>query len=79
MIKMKHLLIIFVFITSLDRQIGATLKFKLLKKFLDFQKSLATDCHLPERIVDIPVRIHYEYGDDTEPYSVFMTPGVLLT
>ncbi|KRT81367.1 hypothetical protein AMK59_5794, partial [Oryctes borbonicus] len=62
-----------------NRQIGTTIKFKLLSKFLDFQKGLAKDCNLLEKLVDIPVRFHHEYGNDEETYTVFMTPGVLLT
>lgn len=63
----------------LDRQIGTTIKFKLLTKFLDFQKGLVKDCRLLEKLADIPIRFNYEYGNDKETYTVFMTPGVLLT
>lgn len=62
-----------------DRQIGTSIKFKLMKKYLEFSKSLVTDCNLPEKIGDIPMRFHYEYGSDADSFTVFMVPGVLLT
>lgn len=66
-------------ILILDRQIGTTIKFKLLQKFVDFQKGLVQDCNLYEKLAEIPVLFNHFYGDDTETYTVYMTPGVLLT
>ncbi|KAK9730736.1 ABC transporter [Popillia japonica] len=62
-----------------NRQIGATLKFKLLSKFVDFQRGLTKDCRLPKKLAEIPIHFNYEYGSDQETYTVYMTPGVLLT
>ncbi|XP_022905337.1 ABC transporter G family member 20-like [Onthophagus taurus] len=62
-----------------NRQIGQTLKFKLLSLFLDFQKSLINDCNLFEKLADIPIDFNYEYGNDKTTFTVFMIPGVLIT
>ncbi|KAG5872759.1 hypothetical protein JTB14_030154 [Gonioctena quinquepunctata] len=62
-----------------NRQIGATLKTKLVDLYIKFQNGLFDDCHFTPKLGDLPVNINFIYGDIEEPYTVFMLPGSLIT
>ncbi|KAI2474061.1 ABC transporter G family member 23-like [Diabrotica virgifera virgifera] len=62
-----------------NRQIGATLKYKLIDLYTKFQNSLFDDCDFVPGFGDLPVNINFIYGDGDEPYTVFMIPGSLIT
>ncbi|XP_017786452.1 PREDICTED: ABC transporter G family member 23-like [Nicrophorus vespilloides] len=62
-----------------NRQIGATIKYKILKMYEEFAVQTFTDCKLLEKLGKIPMRFAFEFGTEDETYTVFMVPGVLLT
>ncbi|XP_056637728.1 uncharacterized protein LOC130445863 [Diorhabda sublineata] len=62
-----------------NRQIGATLKSKLVDLYTKFQNSVFDDCNFTAGFSDLPVKINFVYGDSEEPYTVFMIPGSLIT
>lgn len=63
-----------------DRQIGTTIKYKLFNLYVDFQKAVYVDCNYTEGLANIPMKFNDAvYGDEDETYTVFMTPGMLLT
>lgn len=63
-----------------DRQIGTTVKYKLFNLYVDFQKAVYVDCNYTEGLANIPMKFNDAvYGSEDETYTVFMTPGMLLT
>ncbi|XP_074031882.1 uncharacterized protein [Leptinotarsa decemlineata] len=62
-----------------NRQIGATLKSKLIDLYIKFQTDLFEDCNFLRKLGELPVNINFIYGDNIEPYTVFMLPGSLIT
>ncbi|CAG9819085.1 unnamed protein product [Phaedon cochleariae] len=62
-----------------NRQIGATLQVKLVDLYINFQNDLFNDCKFIPGLADLPIDIDYYYGDQDEPYTVFMIPGSLIT
>ncbi|CAH0554397.1 unnamed protein product [Brassicogethes aeneus] len=63
-----------------NRQIGQTMKYKLLTLYLDFQKDVLEDCKLNKKLADMPLHFFDGiYGKSTETFTVFMTPGTLVT
>lgn len=63
-----------------DRQIGTTIKYKLYNLYIDFQKAVYVDCNYTEGLANIPMKFNDAvYGSEDETYTVFMTPGMLLT
>ncbi|CAG9862958.1 unnamed protein product [Phyllotreta striolata] len=62
-----------------NRQIGATLKYKLIDLYTDYQNKLFEDCGFVPGLGDLPVDINFIYGDINEPYTVFMIPGSFIT
>ncbi|KAL3270034.1 hypothetical protein HHI36_009090 [Cryptolaemus montrouzieri] len=63
-----------------NRQIGYTIKFKLLDLYMDFQKSLFGDCDYEKKFAEKPVHFFEPiYGEEGDHFTEFMTPGVLLT
>lgn len=71
---------VLIFFYPADRQIGTTIKYKLIKLFIDFQKGVFSDCNYFKDLADIPINFHDAiYGSEDETYTVFMTPGMILT
>lgn len=62
-----------------DRQVGATLKYKLIGLYQDFQKQIFNECKFNPRLGNSPVDLEGIYGELDEPYTIFMTPGAVLT
>nr|XP_022905336.1 ABC transporter G family member 20-like isoform X2 [Onthophagus taurus] len=62
-----------------NRQIGLTLKSKLLAKFVHFQKKLFKDCEYLEKLIDQPLNFHYLFGNEKEEFINSMVPGILLS
>ena len=62
-----------------NRQTGATLKYKLYELFYDFQEELFTECGWPKRMGSLPLNQTFVYGEENEPYTIYMTPGTLCT
>lgn len=62
-----------------NRQTGATLKYKLYEMFNDFEEDLFADCNWPRNLGNLPIRNNYYYGNQDEAYTVYMTPGTIVT
>lgn len=62
-----------------NRQIGATLKYKLFELFYDFQEDLFEECKWPKRMGNMPLRQHFIHGNEDEPYTIYMIPGTIVT
>ncbi|XP_076266304.1 ABC transporter G family member 23-like isoform X2 [Rhynchophorus ferrugineus] len=62
-----------------NRQIGATLKYKLYELFYDFQEDLFTQCNWTKRLGNMPIRKHFIFGNEDEPYTIYMIPGTIIT
>lgn len=63
-----------------NRQIGTTIKYKLIDIIINFQKSVFKDCNLLAKLGNLPITFEESvYGHSSETFRVFMTPGVLLT
>ncbi|KAI7815043.1 ABC subfamily G member 21 [Rhyzopertha dominica] len=63
-----------------NRQIGTTIKYKFFNLFIDFQKEVFKDCNYFPDLGDIPIKFNDAvYGDEDETYTVFVTPGMMLT
>ncbi|CAH1102725.1 unnamed protein product [Psylliodes chrysocephalus] len=62
-----------------NRQIGATLKYKLIDLYTNYQNEIFNDCGFVKGLGDLPVDINFFYGDNNEPYTVFMIPGSFIT
>ncbi|KAJ8957482.1 hypothetical protein NQ317_014263 [Molorchus minor] len=58
----------------LDRQIGATIKYKLVDLYINFQKSVLADCQFLPQMGDIPVDIDFIYGEKDDSFTIYMTP-----
>ncbi|XP_044267238.1 ABC transporter G family member 20-like [Tribolium madens] len=61
-----------------NRQIGATVKYKLLTIFKDFQKDLLRDCNYEPKMADF-MNMTTFYGKDGDTFTEYMTPGLVLT
>jgi ABC-type multidrug transport system permease subunit len=61
-----------------NRQIGATIKYKLLSLYIDFQKDLLRDCNLDPRMTDY-MNLTTFYGTTEDTFTDYMAPGLVLT
>ncbi|GLV42002.1 uncharacterized protein CBL_05040 [Carabus blaptoides fortunei] len=63
-----------------NRQIGPPIQGKLLKKYIEFTKSMLRDCKRNPKMSEIPLNFHDAiYGSVDDSYTVFMVPGLLIT
>ncbi|KAJ8945137.1 hypothetical protein NQ318_001602 [Aromia moschata] len=62
-----------------NRQIGATVKYKLIDLYVDFQKAILDDCNFLSKLGDFPVNVEFIYGEKDDPFTIYMTPGSLIT
>lgn len=63
-----------------NRQIGETVKGKLIRLYLDFQEQVLKDCDYSPKAGRPPLNFdEYVYGDIDDPYTEFMAPGILIT
>ncbi|KAJ8920069.1 hypothetical protein NQ315_011723 [Exocentrus adspersus] len=62
-----------------NRQIGATLKYKLIDLYTDFQNAVFEDCRFVPGLGDLPVQVDYYFGSKEDTFTIFMTPGSLIT
>lgn len=62
-----------------DRQIGATVKYKLIDLYKEFQNDIIKKCNFTPGLGRYPVDLNGIYGELDEPYTIFMTPGTVLT
>lgn len=67
-----------VYMDMSNKLTGEVMTNKLRNLFFDFQKKVFADCHYPEKMVGVPLKKHFIYGDETVPATVFMTPGLVL-
>lgn len=68
----------YIYIIS-DRQIGATLKYKLIDLYKNFQNDVFKDCNFTPGLGKYPVDIKGIHGGLDEPFTIFMTPGTIVT
>ncbi|RZC34174.1 ABC transporter G family member, partial [Asbolus verrucosus] len=61
-----------------DRQIGATMKYKLLDLYKDFQNDLFKDCKYDTQLTDF-IKLETIYGSKDDTFTDYMTPGLVLT
>ncbi|XP_063926637.1 ABC transporter G family member 20-like [Zophobas morio] len=61
-----------------NRQIGATIKYKLLALYRDFQKDLMKDCNYDPKMADFFNLTTY-YGNEDDTFTEYMTPGLIIT
>lgn len=53
---------------------------KLLRKYVDFQKRMLSDCKYDPELGEIPLRINDPvYGSDDDSYTIFVAPGFMVT
>ncbi|XP_072378320.1 ABC transporter G family member 23-like [Diabrotica undecimpunctata] len=62
-----------------NRQIGAALKYKLLNLYSKFQSELFDDCQYTHGFGNMPLRFDFFYGQNDEPFILFMIPACLVT
>lgn len=62
----------------LDRQIGTVLKYKLYKKYMDYNEKVFEDCNYLGKAAKLPFREETVYGNTDDPVTIFMLPGFLL-
>lgn len=63
-----------------DQTIGYFMERRLLETYLNFAKSLMSDCHYPENLAQIPIKFEEPiFGHKDEEYTTFVAPGVIMT
>ncbi|XP_018577430.1 ABC transporter G family member 23 isoform X2 [Anoplophora glabripennis] len=62
-----------------NRQVGATVKYKLIDLYIDFQNAIFEDCHFIPGLGDFPVRMDFYFGTKDDTFVTYMTPGSLIT
>ncbi|KAK9873202.1 hypothetical protein WA026_021435 [Henosepilachna vigintioctopunctata] len=63
-----------------NRQIGYTVKYKLLDLYMKFQKSIFSDCDFLPKYADLPINfLKPVFGEEGEHFTEFMAPGILIT
>ncbi|XP_044753149.1 ABC transporter G family member 20-like [Coccinella septempunctata] len=63
-----------------NRQIGYTIKYKLLDLYMDFQKSIFKDCDFEKKFAEKPINfLDPVYGVDGEHFTEYLLPGVVNT
>ncbi|XP_066260922.1 ABC transporter G family member 23-like [Euwallacea similis] len=67
-----------VYMDMSNKLTGAVMAKKIFKLFIDFQKKLFSDCHLPEKFGSLPIQEYLLFGDESVPLSGFMAPGMIL-
>ncbi|XP_045473581.1 ABC transporter G family member 23-like isoform X1 [Harmonia axyridis] len=63
-----------------NRQIGYTIKYKLLDLYMDFQKSIFNDCDFEKGFAENPINFFDPvYGIDGEHFTEYLLPGIVNT
>ncbi|GLV42003.1 oskyddad [Carabus blaptoides fortunei] len=63
-----------------NRQVGPPIQAKLLKKYIEFTKSMLRDCKRNPQIGEIPLNFHDAiYGSVDDSFTLFLVPGLLVT
>ncbi|VEN54162.1 unnamed protein product [Callosobruchus maculatus] len=62
-----------------NRQIGQTVKYKLIDLYRRFQEDVFADCNFLPGFAKYPVNIDFYYGQENDTFTLYMLPGSLIT